>query len=119
MENKNITVTIDPISSIPNLTIITLKGNLDLATSKYVDEMVLPVIETGKSDIILDLRYLEYLSSIGIMSLTHYKSLLSNKNRSLKLTKPPDNIYDTITSLGVAKRFDIYETVQEAITALR
>ncbi len=119
MKDKNITITIEPISSIPNLTIITLKGNLDLATSKYVDEMVLPVIENGESNIILDLRYLEYLSSIGIMSLTQYQSLLTSKNRALKLIKPPKTIYDTISVSGVAKRFDIYDTVPEAISALR
>jgi anti-sigma B factor antagonist len=119
MDGKNITIDIDPVPSVPNLTVITLKGSLDLPSSKYVDEMVLPVIEKKESNIILDLRYLEYISSIGIMSLTHYQSLLNNKKRSLKLVKPPEPIYDTFAVFGITKKFDIYDTVPEAVSSFR
>jgi len=119
MENRNISITIEPSSSIPNITIITLKGSLDLSTSKYVDEKVLPIMETGESDFILDISGLEYLSSIGMMSLTKYQLLITNKNRFLKLIKPPKPIYDTIAVFGFTKRFDTYDSLQEAIRSSR
>jgi anti-anti-sigma factor len=119
MEEENITITIKPIPFIPNLTIITLKGSFDLSTSKYADEKVLPVIEKGDSNIIIDLSRLEYLSSIGMMSLTQYQVILTYKKRFLKLIKPPNHIYDTLVVTGVTKRFDIYDSSEEAIRLSR
>jgi anti-anti-sigma factor len=119
MEDRNITITIEPSPSTPNLTIITLKGNLDLSTSKQVDEEVLPVMETGESDFILDVSDLEYLSSIGMMSLTKYQLLLTKRKRFLKLIKPPDSVYNAMAILGFAKRFEIYDSIEEAIRSSR
>jgi len=117
--DRHIAITIELSPSIPNLTIITMKGNLDLATSKYVDEKVLPVMETGESNFILDVSELDYLSSIGMMSLTKYQLLLTKEKRFLKLIKPPKPIYDTMTVFGFTKRFEIYDTVVEAISSSR
>jgi len=119
MQDRHIAITIEPSPSMPNITIITLKGNLDLSTSKHVDEKVLPVMETGESDFILDVSDLDYLSSIGMMSLTKYQLLLTKKKRFLKLIKPPKPIYDTMSVFGFTKRFDIYDTVVEAISSTR
>jgi anti-anti-sigma factor len=119
MQDKHIAITIEHSPSMPNITIITLKGNLDLSTSKHVDEKVLPVMETGESDFILDVSDLDYLSSIGMMSLTKYQLLLTKKKRFLKLIKPPKPIYDTMAVFGFTKRFEIYDTVVEAISSTR
>lgn len=119
MEDRNITIIIKPVPFIPNLTIITLKGSFDLSTSKYADEKILPLIEEGNSNIIIDLSRLEYLSSIGLMSLTQYQVILTYKKRFLKLIKPPSHIYDTLVVTGFTKRFDIYDTSEEAIRLSR
>jgi anti-anti-sigma factor len=119
MHERHIAITIEPSHSIPNLTIITMKGYFDLSTSKYVDEKVLPLMETGESNFILDLSDLDYLSSIGMMSLTKYQSLLMQKKRFLKLIRPPKPIYDTMTFFGFTKRFSIYDSVVEAVSSSR
>ena len=80
MENKNILVTIEPCPSISNL-IITIKGTIDISTSRNTDKTILSVIEKGDSYIIIDLSQLDYLSSIGMMSLTKYLlHSVDNKN---------------------------------------
>ena len=114
MEERNITIDIKPSPLKSNLTIITIKGNLDLPNSRYADEKILPLIEKGESNIIIDLSQLYYLSSIGMMSLTQYHALITKKNRSLKLIKP---IYDIMTYFGFTKKFEIYESIEEAISS--
>ena len=115
MKDRKFKISIEPSSLIPNLTIITIAGNLDLSTSKYFDEKVLPFVEKGESNIIIDLSQLEYLSSIGMMSLTQFHALLMKKDRILKLIKPPEKVYNTMAVFGFAKRFDIYDTLEAAI----
>jgi len=114
---RDIAIAIEPSHSMPNLTIITLKGYFDLSTSNYVDEKVLPLMETGESDFILDVSDLEYLSSIGMMSLTKYQLLLTKKKRFLKLIKPPKPIFDTMAVFGFTKKFSIYDSVVEAVSS--
>lgn len=115
---KNIDIAIEPSHSISNLQIITLKGYFDIVTSRYVDEKVLPLMETGELDFILDVSDLEYLSSIGMMSLTKYQLLLTKKKRHLKLIKPPKPICDVMATLGFTKRFEMYDSVVEAVSSL-
>ena len=114
-QQRNISIAIEPSPAIPHLTVITLKGSLDLSTSSYVDEKIIPLLETGESDFILDVSELDYLSSIGMMCLTKYLILLQKQKRSLKLIKPPKSIYDIMTYFGFAKRFSIYDSVVDAI----
>jgi len=114
---RNISIAIEPSPSIPNLTVITLKGSLDLYTSSYVDEKILPLLETSESDFILDVSELDYLSSIGMMCLTKYQMLLQKKERALKLIRPSKSIYDIMTYFGFAKRFSIYDSVGDAISS--
>jgi len=116
---RNIAIAIESSHSISNLKIITLKGYFDIGTSMHVDEKVLPLMETGETDFILDVSDLEYLSSIGMMSLTEYQLLLTKKKRFLKLIKPPKPIFDIMAVSGFTKRFEMYDSLVEAVSSLR
>jgi anti-anti-sigma factor len=116
---KDIAIAIEHSHTISNLKIVTLKGYFDIGTSRYVDEQVLPLMETGESDFILDVSDLDYLSSIGMMSLTKYQLLLTKKKRFLKLIKPPKPICDVMAVFGFTKRFEMYDSVVEAVSSLR
>jgi len=119
MDASNVKVIIETKTSAPDLKIISIKGSIDAVTLKHVDEKVLPVIEKEESNIILDLTNLAYLSSTGMMCLIKYLVLLTDKRKSFKLVKPPQNVYDTLRVAGIAKHFDIYDTVDEAVQALQ
>ena len=119
MEGGNVKVLIETKASIPDLKIIAIKGSIDAVTLKQVDEKVLPVIEREESNIILDLTNLDYLSSTGMMCLIKYLVLLTDKRKSFKLVKPPQNVYDTLRVAGIAKHFDIYDNVEAALQALQ
>jgi anti-anti-sigma factor len=118
MEATSVTITIEQAPSISNLKIITIRGSFDTVTSQQVDEKVLPIIEKEKSNIILDISNLEYLSSIGILRLINYFKFMSNEMRLLKFVKPPKHIYNTLVAAGIAKYFDMYDTIEAAMGSL-
>jgi anti-sigma B factor antagonist len=119
MEDKNISVTVKPFPSIRDLKIITIKGTIDISTSKRIDKTILSVIEKGDSHIIIDLSQLDYLSSIGMMSLTNYVLRARAKMRMVKFIKPTKPIYDTMSVFGFTKRFDMYDNLEDAINTFR
>ena len=119
MEEGNITISIEKAPSIPNLKIITIKGSFDTVTSKYVDEKVFPIIEGGESNIILDLSNLEYLSSIGMLRLIKYSAIMIDEKRALKFVKPTKHVYNSLKAAGVVERFDMYDSIEAAISSSR
>jgi anti-anti-sigma factor len=117
MEERNITIAIEPSSSIPNLKIITIRGSFGTFTSKQVDEKVLPIIEKEESNIILDISKLEYLSSIGMLRLINYFKFMSNEMKLLKFVKPPKSIFSSLEAAGIANYFDMYDDIEAAISS--
>jgi anti-anti-sigma factor len=117
MKDGICTISIDDAPSVPNLKIITVRGSVDIVTSKDVDEKIFPVIEKTGSNVILDLSKLEYLNSIGMLRLTKYLAFMDAEKRLLKLVKPSENVYNSLQTAGIAKHFDMYETLEAAINS--
>jgi hypothetical protein len=42
--------------------------------------------------------------------------LITNKNKKLKFVKPPQHIYKNMEIIGFSKRFDLYDTIGEALS---
>jgi anti-anti-sigma factor len=114
MEDETVTINIETYPLIPNLKTITIEGNFDISTSQQVDEKVSPVIEREKTNIILDISKLNYLSSIAIRRLIEYQLFMTDEKRLLKLVKPPEHIYNTLVAAGVADKFDMYDSILAA-----
>jgi anti-sigma B factor antagonist len=119
MADGTIKVTIEHGSSIPNLKVVSINGTMDASTTRQVDETVLPVIGQEKSNIIFDLSNVDYLSSIGILFLLKYTISLNDQRRLLKFVKPPNHIYTTLEVSGIAKRFDMYDSIEAAMNTFR
>jgi anti-anti-sigma factor len=119
MDDGNISVTIENGPSIPNLKVVSINGTMDSITTRQVDETVFPVIGQENSNIIFDLSNVDYLSSTGILCLLKYIVSLKDQRRLLKFVKPPNHIYNTLVVSGIAKRFDMYDSIEAAITTLR
>jgi len=119
MEKGTIIINIITTPSILNLKIITIKGTFDAVTSMQVDEKVLPVIEQEKTNVILDLSNIDYVSSVGIMCLAQYQVLLNDKKRFLKFVKPPQPVFDTLKIIGVASKFEMFDNLKAAISSFQ
>jgi len=119
MEKGNIIINIITTPSILNLKIITIKGTFDAVTSKQVDEKVLPLIEQEKSNVVLDLSNIDYVSSVGIMCLAQYQVLLNDKKRFLKFVKPSQPVLETLKIIGVAAKFEMFDSLEAAISSFQ
>ena len=117
MEEGHVKITIETPPSIPHVKIITLGGSFDAVASMQIDEKISPIIEEKGSNIILDLSNLEYINSIGILRLIKYSKFMSDEKRLLKFVKPPKRVYDALEAAGIARHFDIYDSVEEAMSS--
>jgi anti-anti-sigma factor len=109
------TINIETRPSDPNFKIISVQGPMDAVGCKHVDDIVLPLIEQEEPDVILDISNVDYLSSTGIMSLVKYLVFLTDREKILRLVKPPESVAQTLKVVGLEKHFDMYDSVEEAL----
>lgn len=117
--HKNISITIEPSPSVPDLILVSIKGILDSTTMKNVDEKILPVIENKTSDVIIDLSDINYANKDGIMCFMKCLIHMNRRKKALKFVMPPQHVYKTFKIAGLSKRFDMYVNIEEAINTLR
>jgi anti-anti-sigma factor len=112
-------VTIKPHDRIPALKIITIKGSIDGVSYEYVEDKVLPIIEQEAPNVILDLTQVDYLNSMGVMSIIKFHLHLTDMNRVCKIIKPPKFVYGILHVAGLTHHFDMYDNMEEAMKTLK
>jgi anti-anti-sigma factor len=119
MKDSTIKITCDTNPSIPHIKIITLRGFFDAFNCRLVDETVLPVIKHEESNIVFDLSHIDYLSSAGIMCLLKYLLFLNDQRKFPKFVKPSETVFTTLQDAGLAKKFEMYDNIDLAISTLQ
>ena len=81
--------------------------------------MVLPVIEQEGSDIVVDLTNVDYLNSMGVMSIIKFHLLSIDNNRLCKIIKPPKFVYGILHVAGLTHHFDMYDDMEAALKTVK
>lgn len=68
-------------------------------------------------DIVLSLDHLQFVDSSGMGALVRLMQTARSKGRDLKLSGVPPTILKTLELIRLAQQFEIYDSMEEAITA--
>lgn len=102
-----------------SITIVLLKGRLDTATAPEVQSRLLQLFQEGKKYMILDFSEVNYLASAGMRVLLilakHAKGLAGRLMLAALLPTP----HDVLSITGFLPYFEIYETVEKAVSAMK
>ena len=89
-----------PDTSGVDLTIV-VRGEVDMATSPQLREVLDDAIDTADGDVVLQCRDLAFLDSSGIGVLVAARNRLGDRGE-LVLDSPPDNVRRVLEITGVA-----------------
>ena len=87
---------------------IVLKGDLDSISTPEFDRIVKEHLDAGQSRIIIDCRWLGYLSSLAIGSLVALQTRLRRKGGAVKLAAIQGPVMKIIRTVRLDKLLDIY-----------
>lgn len=118
-EHKHISITIEQNPSVPNLSTITIEGILDFDTMRQFDKKCVSLIEHKPPDVIMDLSNIDYASRSGIFCLVKYMVLITTNKRTIRFVKPPPHVFKNMEIVGLSKKFDMYDTIGEAISTFQ
>jgi len=95
-----------------DVVIVALAARIDSFAIEELYEGFEQVEKTGKRNVVLMMRDLEYINSRGIATLISFFKWAKEEGRSVKLAQVPKNI---MALLGIEKLTSIYDTLPEAI----
>src|SRR5690349_4670334 len=93
---------------------IVLRGNLDSASAPEFDRRIQEHLDAGHSRIIIDCRYMGFISSLGIGSLVALQTRLRRKGGAVKLAAIQGAVMQVLRLVRLDKVLDIYGDLEFA-----
>ncbi len=93
---------------------IVLRGNLDTTTTPEFERLVQEHLDHGLSKIIIDCRYMGYVSSLGIGALVSLQNRMKQKGGEVKLAAIQGNVIQVIRAVRLDKILNIYGDLEFA-----
>ncbi|HEY9389337.1 MAG TPA: STAS domain-containing protein [Mycobacteriales bacterium] len=96
-------------------TVLRLRGEVDLFTAPRLRAALGDLVESGRCDLIVDMRDVEYFGTAGIAALAGALAVVRRRGGSLKVACPHPHVLKLFQLTDMNKVFRIYPTVNEAI----
>ncbi len=99
-----------------NVTVFSLKGNLDALTAPSLKKEIESLLATRKIHVVFDLKNLELIDSSGvgaIVSLFKRVRTLQGDVKIAQLAGQPSEIFKL---LRLDRAFEIFESIEDAVT---
>ena len=94
------------VSSRPDETVVSLAGELDIATASVVEQTFADLRRSGVQRILLDLEGMTFMDSRGLRTLLCLRNDAERDRSVLRLTQPAEAAQQVFTLTGTRGLFD-------------
>ncbi len=106
-------------TSIDNVPIVSVSGRIDATTSNDLESVLNDLIDQNKSDILLDLEGVTYISSVGLRVLLATQKKVRTKKGGVKLLSLQPFVREVFEMTGFNRLFSIYSNRSEALSGIK
>ena len=99
----------------PSGLVVSVSGELDIATAPVLRDHLTAAIEAGKHRIVIDLADIDFVDSIALATIVHAKKELPPHGRLALAVDPSSYVMLIFESGGLTKVLDLVATRAEAI----
>ncbi len=100
------------------VTVFQLLDRIHLGNFAELEKISREAHEKGMRDLVIDLRNVESLTSIGVRALVIVHKMLSTDNeKHLKLAEVSTSMRDVLEIAGITQFIEIYDTVDKAVAS--
>ena len=99
----------------PSGLVLTVEGELDIATAPALRERLDAAIKAGKHRLVIDLSAVSFLDSVAIATIVHAKQRLPEDGRLALAVDPSSYVMLVFEGTGLPKVLDLVETRAQAI----
>ena len=113
----DINVTVTDAESDPAVKVVTLEGSLEARSISAINQVVLPLIESGHVRLVFDCTGLRYVTSPALGILINYYKKTQAKGGDTKFFGLEENILEIFRIVGLTRTFDIHGDESSAVAA--
>jgi anti-sigma B factor antagonist len=95
--------------------VITVSGELDIATAPALRDRLDAALETGTRRLVIDLSAITFLDSVALATIVHAKQRLPEDGRLALAVDPSSYVMLVFESGGLPQVLDLVETREQAI----
>lgn len=103
------------VHNAQDATLISVSGELDLASSPALEEELERVAESGAEVVVVDLRELEFMDSTGLSVLVRAHQRAEDQGRRLGLVNGSQQVQRLLALTGVDERLTLADTPEELL----
>lgn len=100
---------------LKRVSVMKVKGRVDSATAPDLETALKSLVDTDKTQIVLDLADVEYMSSAGLRAMVSTLKAVKRVNGDLRLASPSPRVEEVLRLAGLTSIFSIYPSQVEAV----
>ncbi len=89
---------------------IAVAGRVDSSTAPELENALKKLVEANRTQIVLDLKGVEYMSSAGLRAMVSTLKAVKRVNGDLRLASPSPRVEEVLRLAGLTSIFSIYGT---------
>lgn len=95
--------------------VLDLTGEVDSYNSPKLRETMVALIEEGNPHLLINMTGVDYIDSTGLGTLVGGLKRASEKNGTIRIVCPNEQIYKVFNITGLVKVFSIFDNEQAAL----
>lgn len=95
--------------------VMAVAGRVDSATAPELENELKKLVEADKTQIVLDLKDVEYMSSAGLRAMVSTLKAVKRVNGDLRLASPSPRVEEVLRLAGLTSIFSIHPSRAEAV----
>lgn len=99
------------------VSIVAVAGRVDSATAPELENTLKRLVEAEKTQIVLDLLGVEYMSSAGLRAMVSTLKAVKRVNGDLRVANPSSRVDEVLRLAGLSSIFAIYPSREAAISS--
>ena len=100
---------------LKHVSVVTVRGRVDSATAPDLEKALQDLLDSERSQIVLDLQDVDYMSSAGLRVLVAMQKAAKKNGGALRLAQLSARVKEVFDLAGLTPVFDIYPDVVEAV----
>lgn len=102
---------------VDDITVVEVFGILDTQSSGAASDEMNRIIKEGNNKMLVNLEYLEYMSSSGLRILLRIAKQLSTAGGTLKVCNPAGAVKEVMDISGFSNFLDLHDSENGALSA--
>lgn len=105
-------ITVTPMRRVD---LLKVSGRVDSSNSNELDDALQTRLDEGRSNLVLDLSEVNYISSSGLRALVAALRASKKKGGDVRLASPSERVQEVLGLAGLDTLFESYDDVTAAV----